>query len=128
MISITNAGRGAGKTYELIQWAKADPSRRIIGDTNTRNQMYAEGIPGQFIYLREAQKELRGRHDISGVAFDNFGTWLSDLMYQNYGVTPEHEVILSMDVQERPLPGQISAKEAPLSPKYAANLIDMYGD
>jgi len=127
MLSITNAGRGAGKTYELIQWAKGDPSRRIIGDTNTRNQMYAEGIPGQFIYLREAQKELRGRHDISGVAFDNFGTWLSDLLCISYGVAPEQEIILSMDVEERLLPGQISANTAPVDPKYAANLIEMYG-
>lgn len=111
MINITNAGRGAGKTYELIQWAKADPNRRVVGTTNTRNEMAVAGIESQFVYLRDAKKTLRGRRDITGVAFDEFGPWLSDLIYWEYGVTPEQEVILSMNLPERQLPSQLRREE-----------------
>lgn len=104
MISITNAGRGAGKTYQLIQWAKEDPNRRIVGSTATRNAMAEHGIADQFVFLREAKKQLQGRYDITGVAFDDFGHELYQLLFNEYGIYPEAEIILSMAVPERPIP------------------------
>lgn len=115
MISITNAGRGAGKTYQLIQWAKEDPNRRIIGFGALREQMKEAGIIDQYIHVTETKKHLQGRHDITGVGFDNFGIPLEDLLHEYYGVHPKIETILSFALSEKPVPTVKQIKQAQLT-------------
>lgn len=100
MISITNAGRGSGKTHDLIELAKKAPNRFIIGNHGTTgDQMEDAGLKAQFVHFTHAKTFFQGRQDYE-VAIDNFELVLSTLLHNEFGIHYEQDVIITMCLPE----------------------------
>lgn len=126
MISIMNAGRGAGKTYQLIEWAKKANNRYIIGTHQaTRDNLVDAGLGHRYIPEVKAKEFFEGRHDVQ-VAFDDFHVLLPWLLHTTFGVNTSHnDTILSMtlpDAELLPSMGLFS----PLMGDYGENLLKRY--
>lgn len=99
-ISIMNAGRGAGKTYKLVEWAQQDPNHYVVGtDGQTGNQMRAVGLGGQFVHINKAYITFQGRRNYK-VAIDNFQQELPGILHSTLGIRPETPVILASSMEE----------------------------
>lgn len=127
MIQIMNAGRGAGKTYSLIQWAKESDNRFIVGlNTDTGNLMEAEGLAGRFIHYMDA-KDFFSNRSYAEVAFDDFHKVLPQYLMEEYGVKSHTStVILSTSLSDSDLLPPVGFKI--LEGEYADRLVKMYGD
>lgn len=120
-ISLMNAGRGAGKTYSLVQWAKESPNRYVIGSVHaTGHAMLDAGLGDQFVHPSEGMK-LRGRQNLE-VAIDDFHLDLHGLLQQRYGIGSAVSVILATTLAE----WDRAPKPVELSPEYIQNLKEQY--
>lgn len=96
-LSIVNAGRGSGKTYNLVQWAKADPKRYVVGTAPTRDVMAEAGLRSQFVHYTHAKEFFAGHRNFE-VAFDDFETDLYSLLAINYRLSGAKSVILAINI------------------------------
>jgi hypothetical protein len=100
MISITNAGRGSGKTHDLIEWAKKAPNRYVIGThACTGDQMENAGLAKQFVHATQAKHFFQGRQGYE-VAIDNFHLFLPGILQAEYGIHYETDVIITSTLPE----------------------------
>jgi hypothetical protein len=120
MISLTNAGRGSGKTHGLIEWAKGAPNRFVIGTHGcTGDAMEEAGLERQFVHAMQAKKFFQGRRDYE-VAIDNLEILLPGILHSEYGIHPERDVIITSCFPEANMG---KTREVPLIP---SDLLD-YG-
>lgn len=120
-----NAGRGAGKTYQLIEWAKRADNRYIIGSfKSTRDSLADAGLEHRYIPDIKAKEFFQGRHDVQ-VAFDDFEVLLPWLLRTTFGVdTYQNDTILSMNVPDARLLPSYGA--TPLIGDFAERLLKKY--
>lgn len=94
-ISLTNAGRGSGKTHDLIEWASKSPNRFVIGTfAYTGDAMEAAGLKDQFVHAVTAKQFFQGRRHYE-VAIDNFEAFLPGILYTQYGIHPENDTVIT---------------------------------
>lgn len=104
MISVMNAGRGAGKTHALIKWAKGSPDRFIVGTHQaTGDAMEQAGLSTQFIHFNGAKDFFRGRTNYE-VAIDDLNWVFNGMLAERFGIDPEdNTTILAMNYPESDL-------------------------
>jgi hypothetical protein len=123
-----NAGRGAGKTYNLIQWAKEADNRYIVGlNTDTGDLMRAEGLEDRFVHYTDA-KEFFSNRSYAEVAFDDFHKVLPQYLMEEYGVKSHTStVILSTSLSDSDSDLLPTVGFKILKGEYADRLVKMYG-
>lgn len=92
-IFLMNAGRGAGKTHALIEWAKESPSRYVVGMPPTLSAMADAGLSAQSVHYNIAPNVFRGKGVIE-VAFDDFDGYLRSHLPNHFGLGRLDSVIL----------------------------------
>lgn len=121
-ITLLNAGRGAGKTYTLVQWAKEDPKRVVVGDDPTFEAMKEAGLSSQYCSYRRANDRFAGYTKLE-IAFDDFDTYLRAMLLLEFRLSPTNSVILATSLLEHEGP----QKTTPLSGAYAEQLNKLFG-
>lgn len=125
-ISLMNAGRGAGKTHALIEWAKRDKRRFVIGThRGTGDVMMAAGLEGQFLHYTEAKEFLQGREGHTEVALDNFDQVIPSLLSDEWGIGLTTSVILTTNLPTWEHAPKVT--EVPVSDWYAEAIKKKYG-
>lgn len=107
-INLINAGRGAGKTHALIEWAKQQDNRYIVGlHLDTGNMLEAAGLSSKFVHYADAKAFFTDKSGLE-IAFDNFESVLPSLFFEEFGVSVyANDVMVSAalpDVSEDFLP------------------------
>ena len=133
MISIVNAGRGSGKTYALIQWAKESDNRFVVGlNTYTGDAFEEAGIHSKFVHFSDARDFFATRPDAE-IAIDSVEKLLPTMLSETYGIDPyAHEVMLVgviADVTDDLIPnaGFKLLDETLLSPVVAEYMKKLFG-
>lgn len=91
-LNIINSGRGAGKTYRLVQWVLEDPENRVIYCRNAQQAAHLRqqyGLtPRQTVTPEGVYRgDLRGRRP--SLAVDDAETLITGLLAKELGVTPK---------------------------------------
>jgi hypothetical protein len=133
-ISLTNAGRGSGKTHDLIEWAKESPNRYVIGlHQTTGDAMEDAGLTAQFVHFADAKQFFLGRKGYD-VAIDNLHMVMPSLLHSEYGISPEADVIMTSTFPEanmgrtREVPFVFATEALDKSIEFMENLKTIFGD
>lgn len=125
-MKIHNAGRGSGKTYDLVQWYRENPQNRVIVvATASLARFHANQyrLPTSAITSRLHLREyLRGRPGIE-IAFDDCGDILEQAVKDYFGIPDTQSIgVLATNLEpfrDRPISQAVSDE-------YAARLKQLY--